>query len=69
MGEAGYKQPSGKWLARPSRPLANFKRQEQGQGVGERGEGRDASILFVRESKLLEVRAYRSIARSVVALG
>ncbi|CAM9559639.1 unnamed protein product, partial [Sphacelaria rigidula] len=70
MGEAGYREPSGKWLARPSQPLGIFDPSSQGRrkdellssgsgGSGVRGDKNDIrrpSILFVRESNLLEVR-------------
>lgn len=75
MGNAGYKDTSGNWLARPSRPLQPYLGQasvhgsrasraalkeveslaeggSDGGGDGSTG----ASVLFVRESKLMEVK-------------
>ncbi|CAM9713030.1 unnamed protein product, partial [Choristocarpus tenellus] len=49
MGEAGYRNPMGEWLARPSRPLSH----PLVDGDGE------VAVLFVRESSLLE--ALRSV--------
>lgn len=44
MGESGYKDSAGRWLARPS-PLREFNESD----------GKGASVLFIRESKLIEV--------------
>lgn len=59
MGEAGYKDTSGRWLARPSKPLRAFSSSRTGAIAGKRGQAddkqADVSVLFVRESKLLDV--------------
>ncbi|CAM9843114.1 unnamed protein product [Ectocarpus sp. 6 AP-2014] len=69
MGEAGYRDTTGNWLATPTRPLqewgaAPMRRGEPcsddsgGKGedgrLGGEGRGGGASVLFVRESKLME---------------
>lgn len=79
MGEAGYRDTSGNWLARPSQPLGSYRQphrygqeKEREEGEGEdaapggvameksggldgSGGGLGASVLFVRESKLIQV--------------
>ncbi|CBJ27286.1 monooxygenase FAD-binding [Ectocarpus siliculosus] len=70
MGEAGYRDTTGNWLAIPTRPLqewgaAPMRRGEHcsdesgGKGedgrLGGEGGGGGASVLFVRESKLMEM--------------
>ncbi|CAM9951535.1 unnamed protein product [Ectocarpus sp. 12 AP-2014] len=78
MGEAGYRDTAGNWLATPTRPLQEWGgapmrrgqpcsdesggKSEDGRlgGGGEAGAGGGgASVLFVRESKLME--ALRSV--------
>lgn len=68
MSEAGYRDTSGKWLARPSRPLVEYGRSDgppagaatnaKAEAVRKRGTKTNeiASVLFVRESRLVEVR-------------
>ncbi|CAM9460870.1 unnamed protein product, partial [Pylaiella littoralis] len=67
MGEAGYRSACGNWLATPSQPLGEYaSRDEAGANGGESRDGalfggggggagdNSASVLFVRESKLIE---------------
>ncbi|CAM9440378.1 unnamed protein product [Ascophyllum nodosum] len=61
MREAGYRDTVGNWLARPSRPLEKFDEiggvlssGQGGTGRRARANGSGASVLFVRESKLME---------------
>ncbi|CAN0525736.1 unnamed protein product, partial [Laminaria digitata] len=77
MGEAGYRDTSGNWLARPSRPFESYCKarrfskeelEEEGEETetpggaaseicgasDDSGAGSGASVLFVRESKLIQ---------------
>ncbi|CAM9208315.1 unnamed protein product [Ectocarpus sp. 4 AP-2014] len=69
MGEAGYRDTAGNWLATPTRPLQQwgaapmlrgepcsdaFGGKSEDARLGGGGEGGSASVLFVRESKLME---------------
>lgn len=61
MGVAGYRNAAGNWLATPSQPLQEYVSSRElntppaagGRGGSDSGSG--ASVLFVRESKLIEV--------------
>lgn len=79
MGEAGYRSACGNWLATPSRPLGEYaSRDEAGANGGESRNGalfggggggggdNSASVLFVRESKLIEVFAFPLSALFIV---
>eukprot|EP00752_Nemacystus_decipiens_P002018 g1936.t1 len=59
MGAAGYRDAAGNWLATPSQPLQAYDASRDTVGTPSGGScGRDAgsgaSVLFVRESKLIE---------------
>ncbi|CAM9655686.1 unnamed protein product, partial [Ectocarpus sp. 8 AP-2014] len=66
MGEAGYRDTTGNWLATPTRPLQEWGAAPMRRGEpcsdescgkdedGRLGGGGGASVLFVRESKLME---------------
>lgn len=61
--QAGYRDTVGNWLAKPSRPLEEFDKtfgvlpsEQGGTDYRARASGSGASVLFVRESKLMNVR-------------
>lgn len=63
MGVAGYRDAAGHWLATPSQPLQAYDAPHETSNPpdGRRGgrvAGSGASVLFVRESKLIEVSAF-----------
>lgn len=71
MREAGYRDTAGRWLATPSQPLREYAPLETSKPPAGGSDGRDAgsgaSVLFVRESKLIEVSV--SIKTRFCAIG
>lgn len=72
MTQAGYRDTVGNWLAKPSRPLEEFDKSfgvlpsELGEAdYRPRASGSGASVLFVRESKLMKVRGNNHVVLSV----